>query len=275
MLQAFLAILVLLIAIGVVGSVRVIKEAHEAIVERLGRYNRRLKPGLNFIIPFIETIIIEALMSERVLEVPPQQAITKDSVSLKADAVVYWQILDLRRAYYAIDNVETGIRNLILTMLRSEIGQMNLDETFASRREINQSLLRQLDEGTGSWGVKITRVEVRDITPAKTVIDSMELERAAEIRKRATILDAQGSAESMEILAEALNLRTNSREFLKFLVAQRYVEANQKLGESANSKIVFMDPKALTEAMTELIEGDPYPRGNNASHNTPDHHNNS
>ncbi|MCD8486465.1 MAG: paraslipin [Desertifilum sp.] len=258
MLQAFLAILALISAIGLVGSIRVIKEAHEALVERLGRYNRRLKPGLNFIVPFIETIVIEALMSERVLEVPPQQAITKDSVSLKADAVVYWQILDLRRAYYAIDNVEMGIRNLILTMLRSDIGQMNLDETFASRKEINQSLLRQLDEGTGTWGVKITRVEVRDITPAKTVIDSMELERAAEIRKRAAILDAQGSAESMEILAQALKLDPNSREFLKFLVAQRYVEANQKLGESPNSKVVFMDPKALTHAMAELIEGQPY-----------------
>lgn len=253
MLPAILVLLGLVLIIGIFSSIRIIKEAHEALVERLGRYNRKLRPGVNLVVPFMENIVIEALMSERVLEIPPQQAITKDSVSLKVDAVVYWRILDLKRAYYAIDNVETAIANLTLTTLRSAIGRMDLDQTFSSRKEINKALLQQLDESTGEWGVKVTRVEVRDITPAKTVIESMELERAAEIRRRASILDAQGDAESMERMAQALKLEPNSPEFLKFLIAQRYVDANYKLGDSDNAKVVFMDPKAMTEAMAELI----------------------
>lgn len=252
MIQTLLVFLIL-IAIAIFSSIRIIKEPYNALVVRLGQYNRTLKSGVNFIIPVVEYIAIEALMSERVVDIPPQQAITKDSVSLTIDAVVYWRILNLQKAYYSIDNVERAIGNLALTTLRSKIGQMNLDQTYASRKEINQDLLRQLDESTESWGVKVTRVEVRDITPAKTVIESMELERAAEIKRRAAIKEAQGEAQSLELMAKALQMEPSSQEFLKFLIAQKYVDANYRLSDSENAKVVFMDPKAMSEAMTHLL----------------------
>lgn len=253
MLPAVLIVVVLVLIAYVWGAVRIIKEPYAALVERLGRYNRTLKPGVSFVVPFLDTIVIEALMSERVFDIPPQQAITNDNVPLTADAVVYWQILDLRRAYYQIDNIEVALKTLTSTILRSEIGQMNLDQTFSSRKEINQALLRQLDESTESWGAKVTRVEVQEITPAPAVLESMELERAAEIKKQAVILEAEGNVESIELLARALNMNPNSPDFLKFVIAQKYVEANSKLGESDNSKLIFMDPKDMSFSISNLL----------------------
>lgn len=237
-------------------SGKVISQGSEALVERLGKYQRTLKPGLNFIVPFLDTIVWEETTREQVLDIEPQDAITSDNVSLKADAVVYWQILNMQRAYYAIDDVEKAIETLVLTTLRSEIGQMKLEETYSSRKEINQKLLHQLDEATESWGVKVTRVEVKDIKPAPKVLQSMEEQRAAEIRKRAAILDAEGTAEYMEKISQALQKQTHGQEVLQFFLAQKYVEANTKLGESKNSKILFMNPAVLNEALAELLKTD-------------------
>ncbi|MEW5859298.1 MAG: stomatin-like protein [Cyanobacteriota bacterium] len=260
-----LAPLALVIIGYTVGSVKIINEGNQALVERLGQYNRRLAPGLNFIVPFVDSIVVEETSREKFLNIDPQQAITKDNVSLKVDAVVYWQILDLEKAYYAVEDIEQAIENLVLTTLRSAIGQMELEQTYSSRTEINQTLLQQLDEATAAWGVKVTRVEVRDITPAKTVLESLELERAAESKKRASILEAEGTVKSIEILSQALQSQPLSREVLQFLVAQRYVDANQKLSASPNSKVVFMDPKALSEAMTDLMSTPEPPNGSNGN----------
>lgn len=257
MLPVIPIILIILILVLIIyvwgGAVRIIKEPYAALVERLGKYHRTLNPGVNTIVPFLDTIVIEALMSERVFDIQPQQAITNDNVPLTADAVVYWRILNLQRAYYEIDNIEVALKTLTATILRSEIGQMNLDQTFSSRKQINQSLLKQLDESTESWGVKVIRVEVQEITPAPAVLESMELERAAEIKKNATILEAQGNVESIGLLARALGMNPNSPEFLKFVIAQKYVEANAKLGESENSKLIFMDPKEMSLSITSLL----------------------
>lgn len=253
---SILAPVILIIIGSAVGSVKIINEGNEALVERLGRYNRKLTPGLNLVLPFIDTIVVEETSREKVLGIEPQQAITKDNVSLKVDAVVYWQILDLEKAFYAVEDIELAIENLVLTTLRSAIGQLELEQTYSSRTAINQALLQQLDEATAAWGVKVTRVEVRDITPAKTVMDSLELERAAESKKRAAILEAEGTVKSVELLSQAMQSQVQSREVLQYLVAQRYVDASQKLSASPNAKVVFMDPKALTEAMTDLISTD-------------------
>jgi regulator of protease activity HflC (stomatin/prohibitin superfamily) len=234
-------------------SAKVIVQPNQAIVERLGKYDKTLRPGLTFIWPLIDKIVLERPMTEQVLDIKPQQVITRDSVSLTADAVVYWQIRDLKRCHYEIRNVENAIQTLIVTTVRSEIGRMTLDETFSSRKSINKALLQQLDEATDTWGVKVTRVEVQQITPAKTLLESMEMERAAEIRRRAAILDAKGTAEAMQVLAQALNLEPNSQEFLKFVIAQKYVEANQKLGSSQNSKVLFMDPNSLNRSLNQLL----------------------
>ncbi len=248
---------IITLALGSIGyafaSLKIINEGNEALVERLGRYHKKLEPGLNFVVPLLDSIVVEETMREKVLGIEPQSAITTDNVSLKIDAVVYWQIIDLEKTFYVVEDIKSAIENLVVTTLRSAIGRLVLEETYSSRDRINQALLEQLDEATANWGVKVTRVEVREIAPAKTVMESLELERAAESKRRATLLETEGTVRSIEMLSEALKTQNNAQEVLNFLVTQRYVEANEKLGGSSNSKIIFMDPKAMTEAMSHLI----------------------
>jgi regulator of protease activity HflC (stomatin/prohibitin superfamily) len=248
-------IAILLIAVGyIIGSAKIVNQGYEALVERLGRFRKKLSPGVSFIVPFLDTIVWEETTREQILNVDPQDAITKDNVSLKANAVVYWRIFDMRRAYYAIDDLELAIKNLVITALRAELGEMKLEQTFSARKEINQLMLQSLDDVTESWGVKLTRVEVIDIKPAEAVLKSMEQERAAEIKKRAAKLEAESTGEYMKQISEILKTYPNSREVLQFLLAQKYVDANLKLGDSTNSKIIFMDPKTLNEAIRNLME---------------------
>lgn len=260
-----------------VGSTKIINQGNEALVERLGKFHRKLNPGLNFIVPLLDTIVLEDTLRERVLDTEPQEVITKDGVPTTIDAVIYWRIVQLERMYYAIDDIEPAIDNLVLTTLRSEIGRMDLAQTFSSRNEVNRALLHQLDDATASWGVKIIRVEVQNIEPAATVREAMEAEKAAqskkqaaiseaEGRRQAAIAEAEGTVQAIERISRALQGQNNSREVLNYLVAQRYVDASFKLGESNNSKIVFMDPKALTEAVTDLIHSE-QPGGNEAGGN--------
>ncbi|MEL6381340.1 MAG: SPFH domain-containing protein [Cyanobacteria bacterium J06626_18] len=267
-------IILALVVLGYVfGSVRIINQGNQALVERLGRYHRKLRPGLNFIVPFLDTIVWEESMREKLLDVPPQSAITRDNVSLDVDAVVYWKILDLERTYYEIEDIQAAIRELVVTTLRSEIGKMPFERTFSSRDELNQALLDQLDEATEPWGVKVTRVEVQSIDPPESVLESMQQQQAAELKRRATVLEAQGDQEatvkraqgtvdSIQLLSEALKERRDAREILNFLIAQRYVEANQKLGESNNSKVLFMDPKTLSEGLVDLMNTPTETNGN-------------
>ncbi|GAB4472375.1 MAG: SPFH domain-containing protein [Elainellaceae cyanobacterium] len=264
-MESIVAALALLIVGYTVGSVRIINQGTEALVERLGKFHRKLTPGLNFVVPFLDTIVLEESTRERVLDIEKQKAITGDNVSADVDAVVYWRILQLERTFYAVEDIEEALESLVTTTLRSEIGRMSLAQTFSSRNEINQALLHQLDEATATWGVKVTRVEVQSIEPAPDVLRAMELERAAESKKKAAISEAQGkkqaaieeaegAVQSMKMIADALKSQPNSREIMKYLVAQRYVDASYRLGDSSNAKIVFMDPKALTEALSELID---------------------
>ncbi|MBE9117654.1 paraslipin [Lusitaniella coriacea LEGE 07157] len=237
-------------------SMRIITEGNEALVERLGKFQRKLEPGLNFVTPFLDSIVVEETNREKVLDVPPQNTITQDNVSLKVDAVVYWQIIDLEKTFYLVEDVEEAIENLVLTTLRSEIGQLDLEDTYSSRDKINKTLLQQLDEATGNWGVKVTRVEVKELTPAQNVMESLELERAAKSKKNAEIMEMQGTQQSIEMISDAIDRNKNRKEVLSFLTLQRYVEALEKLGDSSNAKIVFMDPKALNEAVAELMDGE-------------------
>jgi regulator of protease activity HflC (stomatin/prohibitin superfamily) len=240
-------------AFTLMNSIKIINEGNEALVERFGQYSRKLNPGLNIVLPVLETIVVEETTREKVLGIEPQYAITKDNVSLKVDAVVYWQIIDLERTFYVVEDIKKAIENLVLTTLRSAIGRLKLEETYSSRDKINRSLLEQLDEATANWGVKVTRIEVREISPAKNVMDSLELERAAESKKRAEIAETEGIVQSIELLSAVLKTKPDAKRVLEFLVAQRYVEANEKLGSSPNSKVLFMDPNALNEAMHGLM----------------------
>jgi len=262
-----IGILALIIIGYTVGSVRIINQGNEALVERLGKYHRKLRPGLNFIVPVLDYIVLRGSVREQILDVDKQCVITKDNVSLEVDAVVYWRILELELTYYAIENVEQGIEELVITTLRSEIGKMEFERTFSSRDELNRALLSQLDEATEPWGVKVTRVEVQEIIPPDEVRRSMQLQQAAELQRRATVLEAQGekeaaikraqgTVESIEMFSNALKEGHNTAEILQYLLAQRYVDASQKLGESENSKVVFMDPKMLTEGLIDLMHTD-------------------
>ncbi|MGC1396740.1 MAG: stomatin-like protein [Coleofasciculaceae cyanobacterium] len=244
----------ILIIIGyTIGSTKIVNEGNEALVERLGKYHKKLDPGLNYIVPFLDRIAVEDTVREQVLDIPPQQAITKDNISVEVDAVLFWRVINLREAYYAVEDVELAIENLVTTTLRSMIGELDLSDTYSSRSDLNRQLLNQLDEATAAWGVKVTRVELQEIKPPKSILESLEKERAAQSVKQATISQAEGTVKSIQILSSALQSQTNSQQILQFLIAERYVDANQKLGESPNSKVVFMDPKALSEALTDLI----------------------
>ncbi len=250
---SILAPMILVIVGYSIGSTKIITQGNEALVERLGKYHKKLQPGLNYIIPFLDRIAVEDTVREQVLDIPPQQAITKDSISVMVDAVVFWKVQDLVKAYYNVEDVERAIEELVTTSLRSTIGELELDQTYSSRSDISRSLLQQLNEAASEWGVKVIRVELQEIKPPSDVLESLTKARAAESEKQAQIFKAQGTVESIEMISRALLEQPNSKAVLQYLVAQRYVDANQKLGESPNAKVVFMDPKALSEALTDLI----------------------
>lgn len=197
-MEGFFGFIIFMILGGsTLSSVKIITQGNEALVETLGKYNgKKLKPGLNFVIPVYERVAFQANTREKVLDIPPQQCITRDNVAITADAVIYWRILDLEKAYYKVENLQAAMVNLVLTQIRAEMGKLELDETFTARSQINELLLRELDESTDPWGVKVTRVELRDIVPSKAVQESMELQMSAERRKRAAILTSEGERES-------------------------------------------------------------------------------
>jgi regulator of protease activity HflC (stomatin/prohibitin superfamily) len=267
-------------------SVKIIARAMRHWVERLGRFHRKLTPGLHVIFPPIDRIVFQETIREKVLDVPPQQCITSDNVSLMADAVVYWRITDMIKARYAVEDVQRALVNLVLTALRAEIGRMDLDQTFSSRAEINARLLAELDEATDPWGIKITRVEVRDIQPSKTVQDSMEKQMAAEREKRAAILRsegeqqasinqaagaakaqllraeaekrqrlllAEGTAEAIKTIAAALQEHPEAANALQYLMAQSYIDMGLKVGSSPSSKVIFMDPRSIPATLQGLV----------------------
>ena len=189
-------VLAILIASGLKGSVKIVKEKEEYLIEGLGSYRKKLEPGLNFIIPVYDRVVYKDTIKEKVLDVPAQSCITRDNVSITVDAVVYWRIMDMYKAFYKVENLKDAMVNLVLTQIRSEMGKLELDQTFTARTEINEILLRELDIATDPWGVKVTRVELRDIMPSKAVQDSMELQMAAERQKRANILTSEGHRDS-------------------------------------------------------------------------------
>ncbi len=255
-MEAIIAAFVLLILGSTVGSAKVINQGYEAIVERTGKYKRTLKPGLNFITPFLDTIVWEETTREQLIDIEPQEAFTSDSVQVKVDAIIYWKVKDLQKAYYEVEDIENALKNLVLTAMRSQIGQMELQQTFSNRKEISQGLTEEIKEPTKGWGVEITRVEIQEIKLAPNIVASIEKEKAAQIERNATKLQAQGVADYMRQISEVLKDNPKGQDALKFFLAQKFVDANYKLGDSPNSKIVFMNPKDMSEAVSELMVAD-------------------
>jgi len=235
-----------LIALGALGisGVKVTSSSRSMLVERLGKYNRQLSPGLSLVIPGLERVVSHESLKERVLDIPPQQCITRDNVSIEVDAVVYWQLLEHPRAYYAVDNLQAAMVNLVLTQIRAEMGKLDLDETFTTRSEVNEVLLKELDQATDPWGVKVTRVELRDIKPSDGVQQAMEQQMTAEREKRAAILRSEGEKEAQVNAArgraealvldakakqEALLLEADAQAKQQLLLAQARAQAAKEL----------------------------------------------
>ena len=246
-------------------SVKITSGGQSRLVERLGKYDRQLQPGLSFVLPVVEKVVSHESLKERVLDIPPQQCITRDNVAIEVDAVVYWQLLEHARAYYAVDNLQAAMVNLVLTQIRAEMGKLDLDQTFTTRNEVNEVLLKELDQATDPWGVKVTRVELRDIHPSPGVQQAMEQQMTAEREKRAAILRSEGEKESQlnaargraEALVldakakqEALVLEAEAQAQQQILLARARADAATRLAEAMQA-----NPEA-SEAIRLLLAGD-------------------
>jgi regulator of protease activity HflC (stomatin/prohibitin superfamily) len=276
-----LAAAVVIFALVVVGrAIRIIPQATAGVVERLGRYHKTLNPGLNVLIPFIDRLRPLLDMREQVVSFPPQPVITEDNLVVSIDTVVYFQVNDARAATYEIANYLSAVEQLTTTTLRNVVGGLNLEEALTSRDEINSKLRIVLDEATGKWGLRVSRVELKAIDPPHSIQDSMEKQMRAERDRRAAILTAEGSKQSQILEAEgrrqaeilkaegdqqAQVLRAQGEaEAIKTvfesihegnpddkLLAYQYLQTLPKIADSASSKL-WIVPSELTDALKGL-----------------------
>ncbi|MBT3363203.1 MAG: SPFH/Band 7/PHB domain protein [Chloroflexi bacterium] len=195
-------IVVIMLVVALAKSITVVHQAEKVIIERLGRYKETLDPGLKFIVPFIDNISARIDMRETVLDIAPQPVITKDNVSVTVDAVVYYYVTEARAVRYEVANFNVAVSKLAQTSLRNLIGDMQLDQSLTSREVINTSLREILDEATDKWGVKVTRVEVKEIEPPHDIADAMSKQMKAEREKRSVILSAEAYRDKQILEAE-------------------------------------------------------------------------
>ena len=231
-------------------GLRITSSRRSRLIERLGKYNREMQPGLSILLPGVERVVSHESLKERVLDIPSQQCITKDNVSIEVDAVVYWQLLKHEQGYYAVENLSSAMVNLVLTQIRTEMGKLDLDQTFTTRTEVNELLLKELDEATDPWGVKVKRVEMRDIIPSQGVKEAMEAQMTAEREKRAAILRSEGEKEAVlnnaRAEAESLVLDAQARKEAVLLSADADAQ-KQTILASANSEAALAIAKAISE----------------------------
>ena len=292
--SAFVVGLAVFAVILVFLGVKSVPQGIEYTVERFGRYTQTLTPGLNFIVPVIDRIGRKINMMETVLDVPSQEIITKDNAIVRVDGVVFYQVLDAAKAAYEVNQLEFAILQLTMTNVRTVMGSMDLDELLSKRDEINTRLLVVVDEATTPWGVKVIRIEIKDITPPKDLVDSMARQMKAERDKRASILTAEGErqasilaaegqkqaaileaegrkesasrdAEARERLAQAEARATlmlseaigkGSVQAVNYFVALKYVEAITKLAAAPNQKVLLMplDTSGLVGTLAGVAE---------------------
>ncbi len=276
--------LVVLVIVFIFAGVKTVPQGQEHTVERFGRYTRTLSPGLHVVIPLIDHVRRKMNMMEQVKDVPSQEVITEDNVMVTVDGVVYYQILNAAKAAYEIDNVDAAIINLTMTNMRSVMGGMKLDEVLSNRDVINERIVGVVDEATSPWGLKVTRIEIMDLSPPREIVDAMAQQMKADRNKRAAVLEAEGDkaaailraegqmqsailqaegekqsaileAEAREREAQAEARATHmvsqavnqgSVQALNYFVALKYVESLQAIASAENQKLVFMPLEAAS-----------------------------
>jgi regulator of protease activity HflC (stomatin/prohibitin superfamily) len=197
-----LIIILVLAVVLLAKSITIIHQAQRGIIERFGRYKETWEPGLRFLIPFIDSLVTRVDMRETVIDIPPQPVITNDNVTVTIDAVVYYYVTDAKAVRYEVANFYVAVSKLAQTNIRNVVGEMSLDESLSSRERINAALTNTLDEATDKWGVKVTRVEVKEIEPPRDISDAMSKQMKAEREKRATILEAEAYRQKQILEAE-------------------------------------------------------------------------
>ena len=251
----FLVVLIVLVGIAASG-VRIIPQSRAYVVERLGAYHRTMQTGLHYVIPFIERVANNVSLKEIVKDFPPQPVITKDNVTMQIDTVVYFQITDSKLYTYGIENPVNAIENLTATTLRNIIGELELDETLTSRDVINTKMRSILDEATDPWGVKVTRVEVKNILPPRDIQESMEKQMRAERERREAILKAEGEKKSAILIAEGEKestiLRADAEKEAKIRAAEGEAEAIIKIQEATAQGLRLLKSAEMDEAVLKL-----------------------
>jgi len=281
-LAIFVLVLIVLVVILVILAIKTVPQGYEITVERFGRYTRTLRPGLHIITPIVDRVGARINMMESVLEVPEQHVITKDNAMVAVDGVIFYQVLEAPKAAYEVNNLQLAILNLTMTNIRTVMGSMDLDELLSQRDRINSAILAVVDEATSTWGVKVTRIEIKDIDPPRDLVDSMARQMKAERDKRATILDAEGDRQAEILRAEgekqsailqaegrreaafrdaearerqgkaeakathdvSAAIAAGNMQAVNYFVAQRYVDALAAFADAPNQKILFLPVEA-------------------------------